>query len=176
LAEMHYLLQGITSSYRADAPGRNLSRADDIQALEKRAERVAEILWEFPVGYATFQSYAMKLSERISMGEDTAELREAIAVLAGWTFSPSKHAWQHPDHGWNIHQPDYLTDIRLTLADIERRGGDVDCGTDPSGASYCIITKGSDLELRVLADVDRKDRDLARCACEALVKALQNDK
>jgi hypothetical protein len=123
----------------------------------------------------------MKLSERIATGEDTTELREAIAMMIGWHTIQTGHAtdiWARASMGQigNKICPDYLNDISFTLAEIERRGWDVDCGTDPSGASYCIITKGSDLELRVLADADRKDHDLTRCACEALVIALENDK
>ena len=54
LAEMHTRLQRITSCYRNDVPGYQ-TRADDIADLEKRANQLAEILWEFPPDYPTLK-------------------------------------------------------------------------------------------------------------------------
>jgi hypothetical protein len=69
----------------------------------------------------------MTLSERISSGDISQEVFEAVAVALGWTEPPSTTStplvrpWVRGDVMlW--HLPDYLTDIRLTLDEIERRG------------------------------------------------------
>jgi hypothetical protein len=120
----------------------------------------------------------MKLSERISMGEDTPELHEAIAVLMGWckTDMCRQDTWggryktiswlQDGKEKYGAVSPNYLTDIRLTLAEIERRGFDFGIGGNEESVQVWI---------KHCPGAVRKDRDLARCACEVLVKALEND-
>jgi hypothetical protein len=111
-----------------------------------------------------------KLSERIASGENTPELREAIAVLAGWYMKATVDGWFSGFGTWHEYLPDYLTDIRLTLADIERREWDSDHLTNQA-ENKCYFTIWSNAKYPAI----RTDRDLDRCACEALVKALEND-
>jgi hypothetical protein len=115
-----------------------------------------------------------KLSERIQSGENTPELREAIAVVAGWIKLPQGF-WVHGAFDSSINElPDYLTDIRLTLSDIERRGMGCTVFMPSSLSPEETIHVRLWLVSKTI-QVDRMDRDLARCACEAYVRALEND-
>jgi hypothetical protein len=122
----------------------------------------------------------MKLSERIQSGENTPELREAIAVLAGWRKAGRQDRIQYPNYyGWigplpdaylTEDAPDYLTNIGLTFADIDRRGWFHCSNGDGDGCEF-VVWNGGDF----FNEATRKDRDLSCCACEAYVKALEND-
>jgi hypothetical protein len=116
----------------------------------------------------------MKLSERIATGEDTTELREAIAMMIGWHTIQTGHAtdiWARASMGQigNKICPDYLADIRLTFADINRQGWNwLKCLDERGHTIYAVYTDdGSDIGRAVY------DGNDARCACEALVIALE---
>jgi DUF971 family protein len=117
----------------------------------------------------------VKLSERIASGENTRELHGAIATLTGWIVDVYEDHQNGDIYTWKRLEeirrmrPDYLTDIRLTFADINRQGWNwLKCLDERGHTIYAVYTDdGSDIGRAVY------DGNDARCACEALVIALE---
>jgi hypothetical protein len=115
----------------------------------------------------------MTLSERVATGEVSAELDEAIAKVIGWTCAsdpdgmPHFLAWSNRAYLSRVLCPSYRTDIRLTLAEIERQGWlsshtatrNDGCEFDVFNGEWCQTS-------------ERLDRNLDLAALEALLKAM----
>jgi hypothetical protein len=114
-----------------------------------------------------------KLSERIASGENTPELDEAIARAMGWQLHGCNEAidwiylWKREGDAHRGNCPSYRTDIRLTLAEIERQGWlsshtatrNDGCEFDVFNGEWCQTS-------------ERPDRNLGLAALEALLKAM----
>jgi hypothetical protein len=117
----------------------------------------------------------MTLSERIAAGEVSAELDVAIARVMGWeiSYTPPSYStniqkqWSNKDGSLSFGCPCYRTDIRLTLAEIERNGWlsshtatrNDGCESDVFNGEWCKTAT-------------RTDRNLTLAALEALLKAM----
>jgi len=113
----------------------------------------------------------MTLSDRISSGDISQEVVEAVAVALGWYQGGAypglpTYYWRNTDdaHAPERHTgcPNYPADIRLTLYEASSRGLPVHIEANISSA---MVKVG---EARVV----RKDADLALAAITALLRAL----
>jgi len=115
----------------------------------------------------------MKLSERIAAGEVSAELDAAIAMAMGWAKEQAPHNdlgvkkfWKRGKEArWTL--PIYRTDIRLTLAEIERKGWDHSSNSDSNGCGFVVWGDNG-----FYHEATRTDRNLDLAALDALLKAM----
>jgi hypothetical protein len=117
----------------------------------------------------------MNLSDKIASGDTSPEVVEAVAFALGWAIYKQedddwgfvREEWTHDFSDGQIYNscPNYLTDIRLTLAEIERAGWLLSLDFQHTLA-WASIWNGAD---RFLAE--RQDRNLALVAVTALLRA-----
>jgi len=115
----------------------------------------------------------MKLSERISSGDISQEVVEAVAVALGWGLLQTYHAtdiWIKEDGSafGDKGCPNYLTDIRLTLDEIERRGWLSSHEMYRVGCDFTVY----DCQTLCEAVSRHADRNLTLAAITALLRAL----
>ena len=116
----------------------------------------------------------LTLSERIASGDISQEVVEAVAVALGWERAIEPDEIVCALEGWKRSNvfvnacPNYLTDIRLTLDEIERRGW---LSMHDTLAKGCLFMVGSQDAL-VHGREQRPDRNLALAAITALLRAL----
>lgn len=112
-----------------------------------------------------------KLSERISSGDISQEVVEAVAVALGWEYVvPSGGIiprWFLNGH-CQTERPNYLTDIRLTLDEIERRGWLSSHEMYRVGCDFTVY----DCQTLCEAVSRHADRNLTLAAITALLRAL----
>jgi len=116
----------------------------------------------------------MTLSERIVAGEASAELDEAIAMAMGWAkavadVNETQYEWWAREGSTlsRVGCPSYRTDIRLTLAEIERQ-----CWDSSHITNQAEVTVEFTVWSKAPFSAKRTDRNLTLAAITALLKAM----
>jgi len=116
-----------------------------------------------------------KLSERIASGDISQEVVEAVAVALGWAETNvlgfGESLWKRENGVTSGHWgfPNYLTDIRLTLDEIERRGWVIELTLWATGECSARVKRNDTAHW---GSYMRTTGNLAKTAITALLRAL----